>query len=278
MSVGRVLLAGLLGAVAATATSAAPRIHSIAVGKNIDWTFGRQPNPARYQAGNVSLTIQAQDMGKRGQVLFARPRVTVQIPGYDPVVMEGLDSSPSASVNRISVGRWEGGQSYVLLQSHDGGAYCCLRVQVAIPHGRRLRVIALGSFDSEYLDPLPSDIDRDGRVDFVFPDDRFLYRFGSSADSVQPPLILNIVNGAKQDVSNRPGFRPLFQKAMRESRRGCLRRDRPNGACAAYVASAARVGQLNQAWPEMLKAYDQKTWRYPHELRQFLIKYDFVRQ
>jgi len=278
MPVGRLVLAVLLGAVAASATVAAPRVQSVAVGKNIDWIFGRQPNPARYQVGNVSLIIQAHDMGKRGQVPFARPRVTVQMPGYPPVVMEGLDSSPAASVNRISVGRWEGGQSYVLLQSHDGGAYCCLRVQVAIPQGRRLRVIALGRFDSEYLSPLPSDIDSDGRVDFVLPDGRFLYRFGSSADSVQPPMILNIVNGAKQDVSNRPGFRPIFQKALRESRRGCLRRDRPNGACAAYVASAARVGQLDQAWAEMLTAYDQKTWRYPHELRQFLIKYDFVRQ
>jgi hypothetical protein len=73
-----------------------------------------------------------------------------------------------------------------------------------------------------------------------------------------------------------------------------------NGACPAFVAAAARVGKLDEAWQQMLTAYDATVdWQlptgcwisaeggcppdqqivyksYPEALQAFLVKYDYI--
>ena len=108
-------------------------------------------------------------------------------------------------------------------------------------------MIDFGEWDGDYSDRMPSDLDGDGVIDFVFYDNAFLYAFASYAESGAPPLVMNVVDGDVVDVSDRPGFRYLFEDALREHRQYCLRpRDMsPNGACAAYAAAAARVGRVS---------------------------------
>ena len=44
--------------------------------------------------------------------------------------------------------------------------------------------------------------------------------------------------------------------------------------CAAYVASAARLGRFDQAWSEMLRAYDRNSnWPLPGDCRVALVDY-----
>ena len=53
---------------------------------------------------------------------------------------------------------------------------------------------------------------------------------------------------------------------MTEARRYCRPRGErsSNGACAAYVAAAARVGQFDAAWAQMLRSFDRNAdWDYP---------------
>ena len=281
MSVRRLILAGL--ALFGVAASAPPP------GKTIDWSFDHDGSPARYQVGTVALTVRARREGKSEDMVT--PLLTIRIPGYAPVQMEGNPLGPNYE-HRIAVGRWDSKRPFVLFQSFTGGAHCCNAVQVAYPEKDRLRIVHLGEWDGDYLDEVPTDRNGDARVDFVFRDDSFLYTFTSYADSWSPPQIMNIDGGKAVDVSANPGFRPLFRKSMLEERRACLRLDKeyadrdPNGACAAYVASAARIGQFDKAWAEMLKAYDRKSsWdlpykkmTYPQALRRFLVEHKYIKR
>jgi hypothetical protein len=126
-------------------------------------------------------------------------------------------------------------------------------------------VLDVGSWDGDYIEP-PKDISGDGVVDFVMFDNSFLYAFASYADSFAPPTIFNIVNGEMKDVSRNPAFRALFLKEMKQAGDRCRPGSdgAPNGACASYVAAAARVGKLTEAWPRMIAAYDATSdWDLP---------------
>jgi hypothetical protein len=112
---------------------------------------------------------------------------------------------------------------------------------------------------------MPRDLDGDGVVDFRERDNSFLYRFASYAGSFAPLQFFNIVGNRAVDVSTRPGFGPTFRAAMNEARSACVEPgpDR-NGACAGYVAAAARVGQFDAAWAVMLRSYDRDSdWELP---------------
>ncbi len=265
--------AGLALLICLGASAAAQRSSErvvVASGTNIDWSYAQNEAPIVYRIGDVRLTVRGIRSGDADELTLVRPAVSVAVPGFAPVVVEGSDSSATFE-HRISVGRWEGQRPYVMLQSFTGGAHCCNLVQLVIPEGNRLRAVELGQWDGGYLDALPIDLDGDGRLDFVFVDNRFLYAFASYADSYAPPQIINLIDGRREDVSNRPGFRPLFETAFAEQRRACVApsEDRVvNGACAAFVASATRLGRFDQAWAEMLRAYDRNSdWELPVECR-----------
>jgi hypothetical protein len=139
----------------------------------------------------------------------------------------------------------------VLLVGFTGGAHCCTAVRAVVPLAGRLRVVKFPDFDGA-LDRFPRDIDGDGVADFVIPDNRFLYSFGSYAGSMAPPQFFNIVGGRIVEVTTKPGFRPQFASFMAKARPLCADRsnDDRNGACAGYVAAAARLGRYMPALRE----------------------------
>ena len=162
------------------------------------------------------------------------------------------------------------GTRFVHFQSFSGGAHCCNNIQVALVRPGGIRVVDFGNWDGDYGE-MPRDVDGDGVVDFVHVDNAFLYAFSSYADSWAPPVILNIIGDEAVDVSTRPSFRPLFQDSVNRTRGSCAPRPdlSPNGACAAYVASAARIGQFNAAWARMLRSYDRNAdWELPTGCRR----------
>lgn len=259
----------VLTSVAVAQIARAQPAREVPVGTNIDWSHARDPERVRYRSGDVTLSVRAVTSGDDPDSRLARPVVTIQMQGFPPVEVEGSDT-PASFDHRLAVGRWDAERPYVLFQTYTGGAHCCNQVYAVLPDGSRLRVVDLGEWDGGPSDTLPTDVDGDGRLDFVFSDNSFLYLFASYADSFAPPLILNIVDGRTEDVSDRPGFRPLFEQSMRESRAVCVDpRRTPNGACAAYVASAARIGRFDEAWAEMLTHFDlNSTWELPAGCRQ----------
>lgn len=155
--------------------------------------------------------------------------------------------------------------SQVLISAFSGGAHCCSDLTMHESRNGQWRSVELGSWDGD-TPSMPADLDGDGIKEFQFVDQAFLYAFASYADSWAPPLIHKVVNGQVEDVSTSPAFRAVFEAALIESREACL--ERSNGACAAYVAAAARIGRLDTAWEDMLGAYDQASeWTLPTACR-----------
>ena len=153
----------------------------------------------------------------------------------------------------------------ILLTSFSGGAHCCSSLTLMRLDGSRWREIDFGSWDGD-TPKLPQDLDGDGAKEFVFVDQAFLYAFASYAESWGPPVIKSVVADEVQDVSDQRRFRPAFTADAARAKAACVQK--ANGACAAYVASAARAGALDEAWAVMLQAYDQASdWTLPTACR-----------
>lgn len=274
-----------------------PPARPLAIGKPLVWTADKYPRPLRLVAGK--LIVMVRPIRSRDLV---GPALVVSEAGRAPAALHGSIAGLTFP-SRITVLPWNrSGGRFLLLESYTGGAHCCDEVQAVVPEGRRFRVVAIGDFDGDRLARLPADLDGDGAVDFVASDDRFLYAFASYAASRAPPRIFNIVGGKAVDVSARPAFRPVFATAMAKARTWCVGRGEGevNGACAAYVADAARAGRFPEAWAEMLRAHQRpgggpdgcrialrggatcpgrQTIRYPtypEALRAFLIRTGYI--
>lgn len=258
------LVGAALALFAGSIPAFAQRVRTVPVGTHIDWSYERDGPRARYRVGEVNLDMTAR-REEDDPALYV-PLLTVRMPGLAPVTVEGELTSPTFE-HRVTVGNWDADRPYVLFQSFSGGAHCCTTFEVVYPEDGRLRVVDLGEWDGGYWDDLPTDRNGDGRLDFVFVDNAFYYAFASYADSWAPPTIRNIVGGEVVDVSADPSFRPVYEEAMARVRQACVGPEQDsisNGACPAYVAAAARVGQFDRAWAEMLRSYDRDfEWTLP---------------
>lgn len=236
-----------------------PHYDPIPLGTTFEWIAESSPDDVLRQAGPFVVSIT-----KRKDDDLVQPLVKVTS-GSQSVMMEG-EAVWGSYPHKISfIQNRSGAGPAVMLQSFSGGAHCCNSVQVAGLVGGKLKVVDLGSWDGDNI-PIPQDVSGDGVVDFIMSDNSFLYAFASYADSYAPPKIFNIIGGEARDVSGNPAFRSLFGKSMQQAGERCRPGSdaAPNGACAAFVASAARLGKLSQAWPQMLAAYDASSnWDLP---------------
>ena len=149
----------------------------------------------------------------------------------------------------------------ILFSSFSGGAHCCTSLVLLEVHDGAWRQIDLGRRDGD-TSPLPEDLDGDGLKEFVLADQAFLYAFDSYAGSWPPSVVMAMQDGRMRDVSSQRRFRSVYQRDLVQSRDACA--ERGNGACAGYVATAARLGRLDEAWAFMLRSYYQTAdWDYP---------------
>lgn len=255
---------------------AATRI--LAYGEEAYWT----PNdgPASYGADDIELRLRAIETEENGY------EAVVRRPGRAPLAIRA-PGTPSFGCCTVSIGRLDrSGERYAMVQTFTGGLHCCFRIQIALPDGPNPRVLEVGAFDAApNLSAAATgvrDFDGDGRVDFVFGDDAFLYRFSSYAGSSAPLLILNVIDGRVVNVSAARRYRRLHLHEMEYLRPACRNGewDFRHAACAAYVASAARIGRLDVAWREMLASYhreeDARLNPFPDELREFLAERGYI--
>jgi len=153
----------------------------------------------------------------------------------------------------------------LIVADYSGGAHCCTEVTVFERRDGRWNRSELGSWDGD-VPASPKDLDNDGRKEMVFVDQAFLYAFASYAESAAPPVIKQVHQSKITTLSADRAFRPTYVAYLEEVRPGCLAGS--NGACAAFVATAARLGQLDAAWSLMLAAYDQASdWNLPKACR-----------
>jgi hypothetical protein len=249
-------LALLLG-MAATLALAATGMERREPYTMLSWDAGMDGSPRSYAVGGVRLTFLRMN---------ERPALYVRLGSGVETVVLGEESSPSLPVNaEFGVGRLDAASAtpQVIFATYSGGAHCCTSVDVLSLDNGAWKTIRLGTFDAGAMfNGFPKDIDGDGVRDFVVRDDRFAYAFTDYADSVLPPRILHIADGAVADVSADARYALVYRRALNRAREGC--RARNNGACAAYVAAAARLGRYEAAWAFMLAHYDKdRRWFYP---------------
>jgi hypothetical protein len=262
------ILIGLM--LACPGTAQAQPAREVPVAQHIDWTMAPGAS-ARYRSGGVTLTFRSRAAANLEGLL--EPVLTAELPGFAPVQAVGV-ATQARSEHRAAVGNGPRGP-FVFFQSYSGGAHCCVNMQLIEPGADAAGIVSFGDWDGGYIDQMPEDLDGDGALDLVLTDDRFLYAFTSYAESMPPPRIMSAIGGRAVDVSTRPAFRRFFQNAMAAARRECVEPSEgrsANGACAAYVASAARLGRFEEAWQLMLREYDREyEWVYSGGCRSAVV-------
>lgn len=227
-------------------------------GQQIDWGMGE--GRKEYRLGDMTATfdrVQCAPLGEDCEEGFLEPKLTLATADGKSITLDGASMQNTLMLGSLS----SRGPVAAFFQTYTGGMHCCQEMRAVVRDGAGLRVVELGLYDGSQV-AWPRDIDGDGILDFVMTDDRFLYAFESYAASIAPPLVLNVIDGKKVDVSADPRFRKVFEKAAASARKACIKEDSPNGACAGYAAAAARIGQLDTAWPVILARHkkDLKIW------------------
>ena len=225
-------------------------------GQSIGWTMaeGRKS----YRLGDLTATfdrVQCAPLGDECEEGDMEPKLTIATADGQSLTLDG-----SVMQNILMLGPLtKSGPVVAFVQTYTGGMHCCYAMQAVMRVEGKLQLIELGAYDGSEIG-WPKDLDGDGTADFVVSDDRFLYAFDSYAASVAPPKVLNVIDGQAVDVSTDSRFAAVFRKAADAARRSCERAASPNGACAAYAAAAARLGELDAAWP-IVTARHQRTIR-----------------
>lgn len=209
------------------------------------------PGEQTLQFGDASLTIAMPAPESHDPI-----RITASAPGTKPVTLS-LDHDPDAhefapDISMVEMDATNATPEF-LVQRYSGGAHCCGVVQILDLVAGEWRIIDGGSWDGGGISP--EDADGDGEYELVHGDDRFLYRFSCYACAGTPVRVFKLVEGALADVTLSPLFRGLDEKDLPNFKQGCA--DHDNGACAAYVAVASRLGRYDEAWRFMLDHYDR---------------------
>ncbi len=225
----------------------------------IEWEAGT--SPATYHIGGFDLHLSGvlrDDLNAVKLEAFTQDGAATELVG------DGTSWTARADLAVVGMDA-SSPERQLLFASFTGGAHCCTTLTMLTVGADGWKRIELGQWDGD-TPPLPRDLDGDGRKEFVFRDQLFLYAFDSYAGSWAPPKVMAVVNGRVVDLSSERRFRSVFQNELNEAREACGQRS--NGACAGYVAMAARVGRLDEAWAFMLASYDQTSgWIYPAACR-----------
>jgi hypothetical protein len=216
-------------------------------------------DPRAFTVGDLTLTMSSRPHGPDDP---PTPVLHVEH-GGKPFETEGAAGFEKAAA-RFGVGRLEAGPGppQVIFTSFSGGAHCCTSVTILDQTSKGWVAVDAGSWDGGVLESFPTDIDGDGNRELVVGDDRFAYAFDSYASSPKPPRLFNYHAGKLAEVSGSPAFKAYYESQLPDLQTAC--EAHANGACAAYVAIAARVGQARQAWSKMIQNHAQDSdWVLP---------------
>lgn len=241
-------------------------------------------------AAGLSLTFQPVQAGEAPSVVVADARGA-------KLKVEGGANLSSEQTNLFGIGRLGGAdQPAVVVLATPAGQECCLQIRVVYAAARRLQVAELGEAPAAVAERFPSDMNGDGRREWILPDRRFTAAFGPS--SPPPPMVFRFEGGRFRDVSAAGEYGEVFANHLAPAQRLCTLGS--SGACAAFVASAARLGKAQWGWDIMLRNYgrdrihdassscetpspqdraacaDEAAAGFPARLRRFLLEAGYV--
>lgn len=274
--------AGSMGVVDRSATEVVPDVM-------LPWPEASETRSRLMSADGLQLTFLAGDIG-------TPPRMKVADASGHSVTLTGAVALSTDRGNRFGVGKIEGANKpSVLIVATPASDPCCLRVQIVYRGRSGLKIAEAGEMPSDVAERFPSDLNDDGPREWILPDRRFTADFGPS--SPPPPMVFRFERGALKDVSASGEFGEVFNNHLAPAQRLCTLGS--SGACAAFVASAARLGKAEWAWDIMLTNYardpvhqaagdcgpdeveaacptiDHKA--FPDRLRRFLVSAGYVR-
>ncbi len=272
----------LIGLLPALLLGAAPQ-PSATKTMGVFQTWGIHPaSPVAIVAGGLMVEVAAtpcklpaQNEGCNFDKVSNQATITVTRPGVAPFEMI---SNPQASFVRVAVIHLAPGtgRSAVVVDNQWGGSAGLTAVTVIEPVAHGFRAVPLKHHDSRELTGevslLPRRLVKDGRLVFVLKARGFNFSGECNACVPGTPLVLAVRDGRSIDISADPAVRPLFAHDLPAHRRICVSAERDrNGNCAAFVADAARLGQVRSAWRVMLAHYRHEPAGYPAALRSFLV-------
>jgi hypothetical protein len=219
----------------------------------IEWSAEKDGIQRSYEMEGITVTLR---VAKSGQI--EQPQLEVRTGDAVSATVFGAKQflSTAASVRTTHLDPMHS-KIDVMFGTFNGGAHCCIEIKVLSLIDGRWRVADLGQWDGDTM-PEPREVN--GEPVLVFGDNAFLYAFAPYASSATPLKILRVENGEPVDVSGDPSFKNLHNQNMVENQKLCAKGS--NGGCAAYVASAARIGSFTGAWHFMLQSYErQSDWQ-----------------
>lgn len=192
-----------------------------------------------------------------------------------------MTSDVQASFVRVAIVPFASGRAGVVVDNQWGGSAGITAVTVIEPMASGFQAIPLTYHGRTDLfgevSMLPRELSKDARPAFVLQTPGFNFSSECTACTGGIPLILTIRHGHSANISGDPAVRPLFARDLPARRRVCVSDETErNGNCAAFVADAARLGQLSSAWRVMLAHYRHEPAGYPAALRESLVKDGYV--
>jgi len=191
-------------------------------------------------------------------------RVTASFPGHAPIDMPVDPIRDDAYPLSIGIGHLGPGDAdpVVIVEGYSGGAHCCATFAMAALVDGAVVPLWLPPIDGSPATEFPTDIDGDGVADIRRTDDGFLYAFASYAASVPVPRIWNLRGGRLVDVSAEPRFASVWRELADEALPACADQESAerNGACAAYAAAKARLGEAEDGVATAVKNAAPSDW------------------
>lgn len=234
-------------AAAALAVLAQPvlgQTQQLVPGTIIDWSGDEALS---FAVGDITLDIAVS--GTEGDSVAT---LTVEKPGVAAAHVS--ESTVGTGWGRIGVIPFDdAGTPSVIYGVFSGGAHCCTQLSAITEVDGRFVVSPIASVDTDAIEP--SDIDGDGTMELDLPDDRFNYVFDSFAGSRPPRLVYKARNGEVYDASAEVRYAPLYERDLAETHAVCSGEGPwPYAACAAMLASAARLGRFEEFYGPMAEA------------------------
>lgn len=213
----------------------------------LPWAEAPEGRERMMSAAGLSVTFQPVQSGKAPAVVVSDAR------GAKLRVQGGVNLG-SDQTNLFGIGRLGGaGQPPVVILATPNGQDCCRQVRVVYAAGRQLGIAELGEAPADVAERFPTDMNGDGRREWILPDRRFTAVFGPS--SPPPPMVFRFEGGRFRDVSAASEYGEVFANHLAPAQRLCTLGS--SGACAAFVASAARLGKAQWGWDIMLRNYSR---------------------